>query len=941
MLRFTLATFLALGALQPGQVVSQELPPNLITANAPVSAGDQPDRRALLNLADQALAAGLASTASGFYAQLLADPKLSQQDREYAGLGLSAAYVERTRTAEAKATMKFLPKSPRKSLREGLIALLENDTDGARAFAAELDVTKLPSHEVAWGHALRWMVAGAENDNLTITLAQEAIGRTAVSEEQRQRIEVLGYRAMIVAGKVEPRTISALRDLADDAKGTPLAFDYARNLALALAHIKDIKGAAKALADAGKLPPARQAEADLLAGLILGADTTEGRERLKEAARNPASVSIRLTALRALVAAADPNTSPTAAGVTDANKPAGPNKAAEAKAIANEVNDFLLRRNPGQLAYYCPRDLKVLDSIHLARAQLMLFAGNREMARQAAEDLLKDVPASPLVREATRTLAIAAWGDGSYRLAATHLTTLADASVDPERTQLRIAAADCLFLAKDFVLAEKAYAALQKDAADTKLSEDAFRQRVLCLLETSDDIGAWNRTAEAIEDAARTNRTRTKEPVWSALWSLIEDMRKAHRPADAERLLARLAPLIQAADGEFELRFLWQRALLAIANNNPAEASRLADAIDRKLTNLNSRDTSGKLTKAVPELRGHAALLKARTSLNAGAAKGLDELVELRRRFGKVPAAAASYLVEGRHLGSVGRHAEAQARFEALAKEFQGDAALAEFAALGLYEAAEQAALQAPTDGENKLMDAVELLERFTETYPQNPLLFRVSLRRAEILRSLGQFDKSLLVLDGLIRDKPTDPSRPQAEMARADSLFGLAQLRRDRNGQLDRQRVARTAAAYERIAEAWAKDSADTKIEAWYKWALTLVERSRTESGLEAAASRGEARKVLLSSLGALRDASARVAADTAGKLSSDGRLWLSRSVLLMAETCELDGDRAEAAAAYKIILNVNQGQPANQPRLPGQATAESKLAALRQSPSNPAPSR
>jgi hypothetical protein len=935
MLRFTLATFLALGALRPGQVVSQDLPPNLITANAPVSAGDQPDRRALLNLADQALAAGLASTASGFYAQLLADPKLSQQDREYAGLGLSAAYVERTRTAEAKATMKFLPKSPRKSLREGLIALLENDTDGARAFAAELDVTKLPSHEVAWGHALRWMVAGAENDNLNITLAQEAIGRTAVSEEQRQRIEVLGYRAMIVAGKVEPRTISALRDLADDAKGTPLAFDYARNLALALAHIKDIKGAAKALADAGKLPPARQAEADLLAGLILGADTTEGRERLKEAARNPASVSIRLTALRALVAAADPNPASPGTATPD------PNKTAESKAIANEVNDFLLRRNPGQLAYYCPRDLKVLDSIHLARAQLMLFAGNREMARQAAEDLLKDVPASPLAREATRTLAIAAWGDGSYRLAATHLTTLAEVSVDPERTQLRIAAADCLFLAKDFTLAEKAYAALQKDAADTKLSEDAFHQRVLCLLETSDDIGAWNRTAEAIEDAARTNRTRTKAPVWSALWSLIEDMRKAQRPADAERLLARLAPLTQGAAADFELRFLWQRALLAIANNNPAEASRLADAIDRKLTSLTARDTSDELTKAVPELRGHAALLKARTSLNAGAAKGLDELVDLRRRFGKVPAAAASYLVEGRHLASVGRHAEAQARFEALAKEFQGDAALVEFAALGLYEAAEQAALQAPTDGENKLKDAVELLERFTETYPQHALLFRVSLRRAEILRSLGQFDKSLLVLEGLIRDKPTDPSRPQAEMARADSLFGLAQLRRDRNGQLDRQRVSRAAAAYERIAEAWAKDSADMKIEAWYKWALTLVERSRTESGLEAGVSRGEARKVLLRSLGALRDASARVAADTAGKLSSDGRLWLSRSVLLMAETCELDGDRAEAAAAYKIILNVNQGQPANQPRLPGQATAESKLATLRQSPSNPAPSR
>ncbi len=925
MLRFTLATFLALGALLPGQVVSQDLPPNLITSNASVSPGNLPDRRALLGLADQALAAGLSSTASGFYAQLLADPKLGDKERELAGLGLSAAYIERTRTAEAKATVKFLPKSARKSLREGLIALLENDTDGARAFSAELNITSLPAHEIAWGHALRWMVAGAENDNLNINLAQEAIARTAVSEEQRQRIEVLGYRAMIVAGKVEQRTVSALRDLAADAKGTPLAFDYARNLALALAHLKDAKGAAQALAAAGTLPAARQAEADLLAGLILGAETTEGRERLKEAARNPANVAIRLTALRALVAAADPRAE------------MDPAKPIDTKAIANEVNDFLLRRNPGQLSYYCPRDLKVLDSIHLARAQLMLFAGSREKARQAAEDLLKDVPASPLVREATRTLAIAAWGDGSYRLAATHLTTLAESSVDPERAQLRIAAADCLFLAKDFVLAEKAYAGLQKDAADTKISEDAFHQRILSLLETSDEISAWNRTTEVIEEAARSNRTRTKEPIWSAIWSLVEDMRKAHRPADAERLLARLAPLTQGARADYDLRFTWQRALLAIANNRPAEASQLAAEIDRKLSSLPSGTTPDDLSKAVPELRGHAALLKARTSLNAGAAKGLDELVALRRQFGKVPAAAASYLVEGRHLASVGRNAEAQVRFESLAEEFKGEANLAEFAALGLYEAAEQSALQAPTGGEDKLTQAVLLLERFTATYPQNALIFRVSLRRAEILRTLGQFDKSLLVLEGLIRDKPTDPSRPQAEMARADSLFGMAQQWRDRSGQLDRQRVSRAAAAYERIAEAWAKDSDDMKIEAWYKWALTLIERSRTETGLDAATTRGEARKILLRALGALRDATARAAADTTGKLSSEGRLWLSRSVLLMAETCELDGDRTEAVAAYKIIVNVNQGQPSAQSRLPGQSTAESKLATLRNSSSYP----
>jgi len=929
MTRSALATLLALapGLWLTGRAGAQELPPNLLTAETPKSPGTKPDRRATFRLAEEAAAAGLSSTAIGFYADLLADPRLPEAEREQAGLGLAAAYLERTRTGEAKATLKFLPKSPRKALREGLVALLENDLADARRQAAALDLSSLPSAEVAWAHALRWMVAAADGDNLNANLSQEAAARAAVSEEQRQRIEVLGYRAAIVAGKIETRTVEALRDLAEDARGTPLAFAYARNLALALAQLKDPKGAAQALADAGQLPPARQAEADLLAGLILGADQAAGRERLKEAARNPANLAVRLTALRALVAAADPR------GETEPGKPV----MADPRAVANEVNDFLLRRNPGQLSYHCPRDPQVLDAIHLARAQLMLFAGNREKARQAAEDLLKDVPASPLAREATRTLAIAAWGDGSYRLASTHLAALADSSVEPERALLRIAAADCLFLAKDFPLAEKAYAALQLDAADISLAEDAFHQRILCMLETGEDAAAWDRAAAAIEETARANRTRSRLPLWSAAWSLVEDARKANRPGEAGRLRTRLQPLIADARADYALRFEWQRALIAIAEGQPGLAGVVADGIARRLENPPTDPELADLRKAAPELRGHAALLKARTALNTGSAKGVEELVELRRRFGKVPAAAASYLVEGRHLAATGRHAEAQARFEELAEEFGREPALAEFAALGLYEAAEQSVLRAPNDGEGRLKDAVVLLERFTDAFPGNPLLARVTLRRAEILRSLGEFDKALLVLDGLIRDRPSDPARPQAEMARADALFGLAELRRDRNGQLDRQRVARAVAAYERIAEAWAKDSPETRLEALYKWALALAERAKAESGAEAAASRLEARKILLAPLGALRAADARAAGDDAGRLSADGRLWLARAILLTGELCELDGDVAEAVAAYGIIVHVNQGLPADRTRLPGQAAAESKLAALRRSSSTP----
>lgn len=902
---------------------AQDLPAPVIAKNAELSAGAQPLGRATLELADEALASGLSATASDLYAQLLAQPRLSEHERERAGLGLAAACLERTRTAEARAALKFLPASPRKALREGLVAVLENDLSAAKTRAREIDLTKMPPQEIAWVHALRWMIAGAEGDNLGLTVHLEAASRTAVSEEQRQRIEVLGYRASVVAGRVDDRTVASLQELSEAAKNTPLAFAYARNLALALAHQKRPADAARVLAETPGLSPNHRAEADLLAGLILSPATPAGRERLREAARNPENPTVRVTALRALVFAAEDlaKTNPT-----------------EAKAVGNEVYDFLMRRGEGQLSFACPRDPRILDAIHLARAQTMLAAGNREKARQAAEDLLRDVPASPLAREALRTLALTAWADGSFRLAATHLSTLAEGTTGAPRDVLRTVAADCGFLARDYVLAEKAYAVIQAETAAPDMANAAFQQRIHCLLLMNGEAAAWNRAATIIEEAAKSRGNIPPKSIWIAVWNLIDDVRRANRPAEAEQLLGRLNPLIAGAQFDFALRFDWLRALIAIGNHHPEQAAQLATAIAQRLDKPPT-DASPEFQAAVPELRGHVALLKARTALVTGSdRKGIEELAGLRQKYGKVAAAAASYLVEGRHLAAQGRHAEAQARFEALTKEFQNEPALAEFAQLGLYEAAEQAALQAPSLGEAKLRDAVELLERFTETYPLSPLIFRVAMRRSEILRSLGDFDRALLVLDGLIRDKPSDPSRPQAEMARADALFGLAELRRDRNGQLDRQRIARAAAAYERVAEAWAKDSEEIRVEAAHKWALALLERAKAESSPEAKTTQREARSILLRNLSLLRPTGPG-AAGSALRFSSDCRLWLARSILLMGEVCEQDGDRAEAVAAYRLLTEINQGLPAGEARLPGQSTAESKLATLRATSSNTPP--
>lgn len=867
-------------------------------------------------MAEEALASGLTGTAAELFTAILSDASLPPSERERAGLGLASALIERTRLGEAQAALKFLQATPAKSLREGLIAALLNDLAAASTHAAAAQPDKVPQEERGWAWTLRWMLAEAAGDGATASASREAALREAVSPAQRSRIEALGGLALVRSGKVEERSLVALRELSESARGTALSFAYSRNLALALSRLGRPTEAARALAAASPLPPERQAEADLLAGLILGPASPEGRDQLRQAARNRADPKIRVTALRALVSAAATEADPTAAA-----------------GVANETHDFLMRVAPSGGGFLCPRDPEVVDAIHLARAQLMLTAGNREKARTAAEDLLREAPASPLTREAVRTLALAAWGEGSYRLAATHLATLAEGVASPRADVLRTVSADCLFLARDFALAEKTYAAVQTQTTAPDIAAGAFHQRIHCLLSQGEDPVQWKRAAEVIEDSARGRSLVTADARWASAWNLVDAVRRAGQAAEASRILTRLQPLLIGARADFALRFDWQRALIALAMRQRQQAAQIAERISGALESLPA-DAPADLRAELPGLRGQVALLKIRALTGAEGetltARNQQELTELRRRYGKTAAAASSYLFEGRELSRMGRHAEAQAAFTALADGFKDVAELREFSRLGLYEAAEQAALLSTTEGQARLREAVELLERFAETAPAGPLAFHASLRRSEMLRTLGDFDRALRVLEDLIRDAPSDPSRPKAEMARADALLGQAELRPDRNGQIDRQRAARAAAAYERVADTWGKDAADVRLEARHKQAFSLLERAKAEGGADAAASRREARALLAGNGATLRT-------EPAAAASSAARVWISRSLLLLAETCEQAGDRKEAAAACRLIIQFNREAGPSENRLPGQSLAESKLAALEGTQSNP----
>ena len=905
MLRHTLVTAVRLLSLSFSVLVAQDIPVPILSSVDDKSIPSARER-SLLQLAQQAQEAGLSSSAAQLFTEVIQSKNSTAEEKNAAQLGLATSLIERNKSTEAKAALKNIPNSPSKSLLTGLVAFLENDLITATEISDKMTVASASPAELPWLYTLKALIANAKFDTDNFNAQLNFATQSALSEEQRQRILALCYRASVISGKINDSAVNALRDIVKNNKNPEFTFAHQRNLALALARQEKKNEALPILKGLENLTDAQESEADLLCGLITGADTAEGRKFLKSTAKNRSNDRLRITAIQSLVAAANEA------------------KAGDLNSIANDVYDFLTKQREGQLTYECPRDPSVLDTIHLARAQLMYLAGNNEKARQAATELLKQVPASPLVREATRILAVIAWSDNSYRLASSYIDTLAEGKEGIPRDVLRMVSADCLFLAQDFNLAEKAYATIQSETAGPDIAFTAFHQRILSLLSSSDDFKVWTQATEIIEQAFQSKKIEPTK-IWIATWCLLEDIRKANQPDVALQIFERLNPVISKTSTDFELRFKWQRALITLANRDNVKAAKLADEIAASLERLPA-DAPADLKNNAPVLRGHIALLKARTALGSSSTVGLVELENLRKKYGKVPAAAASFLVEGRYLSSLGRHAEAQARFLELVKTFEGqEVALNEMVELGLYEAAEEANQQSVELGESKIKEAIELFEKLNESYPQSPLLFRVALRRAELLRTLGDFDRALLVLNSIIRTKPDHPNRNQAEMAKADCLFGLAELRRDRSGQLDRQKVALAAAAYENVASSWAQDT-DILVEAQYKLATTLLERAKAENATDAKSTRNEARTLFIKILSNIRSTKAA----PINNYGINGRNWIARSILSLGNFYEEENDLAEAIAVYRLIPELNRNLPTGETRLPGQTAAESKLASL-----------
>ncbi|MDR0535414.1 MAG: hypothetical protein LBG65_03550 [Puniceicoccales bacterium] len=793
--------------------------------------------------------------------------------------------------------------------------------------------------------------------------------------------------------------------------------------AISLARQNRNAEAAEVLRAIRKNPLASQEEkagAALVAGYLFPPGTPESADALCDALEEAAtSAQLQRLALERLAvsfvprenAATFPAAAPSAPLVApQAGLPPPPEASRHPRELsqATRVYDRLTA-----YAGTVPATLPILEEIHLVRARLMFAAGDLPRAENAASDLLERPQRSPAHEAAAlRILASTALGGGHFRRAAAHLARLATLLPEGEgRLRAALASADCLYLAATGgegdtaarAAAGSAYAAVQDRLGSPVERGNALLLRVLCAL-----ADGRIRAALRLLDSARTS---AEDPscvdagnLLRAEWAAIEWLWR-NRP---DMALARLSRILEntripmAAHPAFHLRFLWQRARIALADGDGATAAAVADEITRVATAMtpSTGGTKAATPKAAeapspaaaaggagatdPVLAQREAVL-ARASLLRQRAMMLAPQgpadVPARAPLSDPESAATALLVEARSHSSMGAHDKARKVFLE-AWEYcaaRGGALLGEYAAEALFSAAreEMSLVGKGAPGATVAM-ALTSLDNFVRQYPGHRHVPSARLLQANLFRLSGNFEDAENVYEWLLVRLPDGPFRWSAEMGRADCLFAQARalaMAAPPSPPKPRQaapasganaadgpatpspkeetadkRLALAESTYARLYAVSGRPP-DFKAEAGFKWANAIAARALSPNkpsppvaGVPAPrpTPHGRRHPTATAEIDFAAEAD-RVRWEIAcallpspenpdaPALGANGRYWLARLLLEFAMSAKKRGDLPRAAAAWRHILDYNNGlEGTPEHRLPLATEAERELAAI-----------
>lgn len=811
-----------------------------------------------------ALASGLPGLAETIFRQVAEDTSAPQALRQEAWLELAAAlaFQEKYVAAEDALAQVQAPYPGRYYLWQGFLFYQRGQVIGLeQAVQALIDLgpEAIAANQQPWFFLLQGLLYQAQGKAQAAAAAFETSRQLAASPVQQAYLESFRLSGRLLGEPLDDNELLELKERTEENRGTRLGLGFARQYAIALHQRGQTDEALAVLREELTLLTAEQTAEEAQVQLLIGiiAGPETGRGQ-RALLQVLQSGASRLWQQVALYEIARHQ----------------PVASEETRTAFSEALDLLVDER---------QNTQLRAELLLLRAWLSRERGDPEAARADAELLLEEYPGSALRVEALYLLAYLAWNaePPRYRRAADFLARLRD-SLPPGNRWARMARlmADAFFLNGDYATAADAYAAAAEQ--DTERRPRLRYQQVLAELRA----GRLERALTVLQTSE--NDPWTTEMRWQAEWNYAYT---CQQQGALDAALERCQMLLDSPPSDvptsLRLRFLWLRAHLALRLERFPEALRVSRECQLALASASD------LSREEAELlQSHAGLLEAQALLKLGRAEAaLQTLTRLREDFPGSDPAVQAYFEEAHFYAAEYRLAEAQRLLRTLADTYPEHPS----APTALLEAA----LLADQQGLDRTQqEALDILRRFLELYPEHALAFRARLLQGHIARKLNRFQTALDIYEEL-REDYQSPAHPVylADLAAAYSIMALSTRQPER---LD------VAAAYLEGVLGQQNIPVDARIEAGY--ALGQLYHQR-DNQTRAASTFWQMIHQFLPG------------GETPPELGAQGRYWLARCLLDLADLLVAEGRPQEARKIYELLIHLE---------LPGKRLAATQAAQL-----------
>jgi len=753
------------------------------------------------------------------------------------------------------------PQMPEARLRRALIEILNREWERAADALEDLAATDVPAIDRSWYYLAQAWLADHEDEDEDAREAFQNAQQAAASPGLAAQFDLMQRAFELRRGTASEAELEDLRETQEEMAGSRAAFEAGRLRAITLARLNRRDRAVAVVEELLRTPGLDDFQLRpqflLLLALVAGEDTGRSRVALRELLSLPqAPRDLQRVALQLL-----------ASNAFQVSDPAE---------FRESLNRWIEQTPPHPL----------IDRLLLVRAQLAAQRGDLDAAERDAKALLERFPGSRLVDAALELLAQVNWRrePPRYRTAADYLQRLRQRlQAGGERARLSVLIGDSYFLNSDYASAAEAYGNALRETGLGPAGPVLYQQ-VLSEIRA----GRLEEAASHLDGVSPV--PLDAEARWRAEWNLLDAWRRAGNSERARQRLQRLlnADIVSNLSLPLRLRLRWLRLRLALDMGDAAEVPARVDAILQELAETEDAALS---TAERERLASYFRLIQGEAYFQLGQSEqGSAVFEELRRIAPGSGPAILSYLVSAREGAVQNRLVQAQQNLIELADLYPQS----EYAPLALWEAA----LYAERRGlDSTYQEAINILERLANEYPDHPLLFYVRLKQADLSRKLNDFGTALLLYERVRNQFPQHSERFRAEMARADVLMAAGSAQQP-------ERLASAILEYERLADLPAAPL-DLRVEASYKWGKAL--------NLQ-----GERERAKATFWGTLE----RFWPDAeAGRLGTQGRYWLSRTIIELTGYLEQDGQLEQALRLYRRMLESG---------LPGETLARERIQRL-----------